>query len=751
MQETLFGSSLKRASYIALLVLIISLFISLQVTAQETEKKKLTLRNIMGAGILQQSPTLYKWLPEGKGFIYRERGAFRTYDIATGENQKLFSPREITSGLMKDRKARDRAVLGNTNASGRFNRGALVCSSDGTLFLGSHDNDIYIYNSVTKESKFLTDDPEPEIFQVFSPDSTKIAYVKDDDIYVMTLADEVETRLTDNSNNEEIWNGVPDWVYEEELTVRRAFWWSPDSSKIAYLQFDTTPIDTFYIIDHMQVKPEPELQKFPLAGQANSIVKLGVVDMNAKTTWVDTGEDTDVYIFEVKWTKSGKEFSYHWMNRDQNRLELRFANPETGASRAAIVDESDTWINASGATLTPFTNLRFLKDDSFVWGSERSGFRHIYYYDNKGSAPVQLTSGDWQVDDIVGISADGETVYFTGRKESPIEKHFYSVGIDGTGLTKIFLEKGTHNTNVSPDGKYFFAQHSSQASPPRTRLYSSDGKIIKVLKESDISRLKEFDFNYSTIATIEAEDGETLYTALTLPPGFDESKKYPVIVYTYGGPGVQLITDSWSYVTLMLHQIYAAEGYIVWTLDNRGSYGRGLAFESKLYRNMGDWEIRDQITGVKYLRTLPYVDPDRIGITGGSYGGYMTLLALFKAPEFFQVGVAESPGTDWHHYDTIYTERYMDRPQDNPEGYKSSAVAKYASNLKGKLYITHGIMDNNAHFQHAMQVIDALIMAQKDFKLMIYPQERHGIRNPMRRMHNMNSVAAFFREHLLEK
>ena len=714
-------------------------------------KPKISLFNLGQAGLMQPAPGGFNWLPDGKHIIYNERGTFFKFEIETGKKEKFFSPVEVERGLMKDRKARKQSVMNNTNATGRFDRSADVFSNDYTKFLGFTDNDIYIYDIATKEAKFLTNDAADEIFQTISPDNKKIAYVKGNDIYMMTIADGKVTRLTNNGGNDEIWNGVPDWVYEEELTIRRAFWWSPDSEKIAYLQFDTRPIDTYYIIDHLQLKPDPELQKFPLAGSPNSIVKLGVVDLQGKTRWIDTGENTDVYIFNVKWTTSGKEFAYHWMNRQQNRLELRFADPATGKSRVGVVETSESWVNASGATLTPFTNLMFLKDDSFLWGSERTGFRHIYHYAKDGTLKATLTKGEWPVDDIHALDTKEQVVYFSGRDQGPLDTHLYQVNLDGTGFKRITKEPGTHNSNVSPDGKYAIINHTTIKSPADVKMFKTSGELVHTFKEADTSRFARFNFNLSELGSIKSRDGETLYTMTTLPPDFDKTKKYPVIVYSYGGPGVQLVTNSWSPMSIIYHQLFAAKGYIVFTLDNRGSYGRGLAFESKIYRNLGTLEWMDQVDGVNYLKTLPYVDGNRVGIIGGSYGGSMVLYGLLRAPETFHVGVSMYPGIDWRHYDTIYTERYMGTPQDNPKGYANADLSKYAGNLKGKLYLYAGMMDNNVHVQQITQMVDALIKAQKNFKFMLYPQERHGVADQMRMLHSLKTTFDFFEENLMNK
>jgi dipeptidyl-peptidase-4 len=612
------------------------------------------------------------------------------------------------------------------------------------------NDDLYLLDIESKSARFITDDEAIEEFQSFSPDDSKIAYVKNHDIHVYDIASATETRITDNGGKDELWNGVADWVYEEELNVQRSFWWSPNSDTIAFLQFDTSPIEYFYLIDHLDVRPKLEKQKFAMTGGNNSIVKLGFTSSEGgPVTWVDTGPEKDYYIYDADWNTDGSALLYRWMNRAQQKLELRFADPETGESTSVVSESRDTWVNSrivwiGGSSRT----LVFLKDNSFLWASDRSGFFHIYHISADGNVLNQLTSGDWQVEDIQAVSEDGQTIYFTATEASPLERNLYRVNLDGTGFTRITTEDGNNAADTSPHGRYSVVTNSAIDRQRKMSVISTAGKELAVLVDNENPRAENYSFNYTKLIEIEAEDGETLYGMITLPPDFDENHKYPVIVYVYGGPAVQLVTNSWSIMALFLHQLNAARDYIIFTLDNRGSWGRGHEFESKIYLKLGDWELRDQIAGVKYLHSLPYVDPDRIGITGGSFGGFMTLIAMFRAPEYFKVGVAESPGVDNRHYDTIYTERYLSTPQKNPDGYKASDASQYAGGLQGKLLITHGMMDNNAHVQQTFQLIEALITAGKEFDIMLYPKERHGLSLPHHRRYNTNLVNNFFARHL---
>lgn len=737
-------------STLLLIALLLSIILPAAIAQEKTEKTLLTPQNMFAAGFFPQVPRGFTWLPDESAFFFNQGRDTVKYDVATGEITPFLDMAAINKGLMEGRKNQQQQGMGNTNATGRFNRSGIQVSPDSKMIMGLLNNDLYVYDFVTKKAKFITNDSLPEQFQVFSPDSKKVAFLREHDIYMVDLASGTETRLTDNGGNEELWNGVADWVYEEELAVRRAFWWAPTSDKIAYLQFNTTPIKYFTIVDHLNLWTDPEMQKFAMAGAENSIVKLGIVNLeNKATVWADTGKDTDVYIYQCDWNHSGSEVSYRWMNRAQTRLELRFANSTTGASRTALVEERDTWVNARVTWLEGTENMVFLSDDSFIWSSDKSGYFHLYHHDKSGKLLKQLTDGPWQVENIYALSKDEKSVFFRATESSPLERNVYSVNLDGSNFKRLTVDPGDNASTVSPFGNFFISNNSSINTLPKVRLFNKEGEMLKLLGEGNMKGLDAYQFHHTKLVELKAEDdGTPLYGAITLPPDFDPNKKYPVIVYVYGGPAVQMIKNSWNLGIIFTHQNWASQGYIAFTLDNRGTWGRGHDFEKVIHKNMGDFELRDQVTGVKYLKSLPYVDGENIGITGGSYGGYMTLHALFRAPEHFKAGVSKYPATDWRHYDTANTERYMGKPQDNAAAYDKAATSTHSKGLKGHLYLIHGMMDNNVHVQQAFDQIEALLKAGKDFKLMLYPRERHGIGAPHRRGHMAATEKEFFKTHL---
>lgn len=450
--------------------------------AQDNNQKKprLSLQALFMSGFIAQNPGQFMWLPDGSGFYYQYQGALNKFDIATATSIKVTTMGEIQRMLMEGRAKRENAGMGDTNATGRFNRSATTMNPDGTLLLGLQDGDLYTYNLAENTINWLTDDAAVEQFQQFSPDGSKIAYVKNNDVWVYHMESGEENQLT-SSGDPEIWNGVADWVYEEELSTRRAFWWSPDSKYLAYLRFDTRPVKTFYIIDHLNVRPDPEKQKFPLTGEDNSVVSLGVVDLEGKTTWMDTG-DEDFYIYQCDWSSSGDFLTYRWMSRAQDRIELRAANPETGEYKTLVTEQKETWVNAKSNWLGSSMMLYFFDDDSFLWLSERSGWFHIYHFDKDGNLKAQLTDGEWMIDTLEAVN--DTHAYFTGRKDHALEKHLYRVPLKGGEIEKLTVEPGTHNSDVSPDGKYFVANHSAIDAQPQVRVFSTDGTELAVLKDN---------------------------------------------------------------------------------------------------------------------------------------------------------------------------------------------------------------------------------------------------------------------------
>ena len=559
----------------------------------------------------------------------------------------------------------------------------------------------------------------------FSPDFKKFAYNKGYDIWIYDLTTKREAPLT-SGGSEELMNGKTDWVYPEELSQRDAYWWSPDGTKIAYLQFDERAVYNFPIIHELAPDRRPafettlELERYPKAGQANPTVKLFVIDIaTKKTVEIKTESSPDIYITRIAWRNDGTELFFQRLNRFQNRLELKAADPASGDARTVLVEEEECFINLNN-------DFRQLSDNKhFTWNSERTGWKHLYLYDDTGKLASTLTKGEWEAGGISLVDEKNQWVYFTIADNIGLDTHFGRAKFDGSKLTRLTSEPGTHMVSIDPAGKYYIDSFSSLTAPTTVNLHQSDGKLIRPLAATNIDKVKELGLQQPELIKLKAADGQTdVYGILFKPADFDPSKKYPLYVQVYGGPSHR---NSNSYQTAGPKAQLAQLGYIVWELDGRGTTRRGKKFLTETYLKFGQVDVDDQAAGVKQLRERPYIDGSRVGMTGGSYGGYMTCMSILRYPDVYAVGVARSSVTDWHSYDTIYTERYMRTPQVNKDGYQKGSALTYAKNLKGKLLLAHGTIDNNVHPGNTIHLVDALQKEGKSFDMMYYPEHRHGI------------------------
>ena len=564
----------------------------------------------------------------------------------------------------------------------------------------------------------------------FSPDYSQIAYVRGYDLYVMNTTTGAETRLT-TGGSDSLMFGRPDWVYPEELSQTEAFWWSPDGRKLAYLQFDERPVNPFPIV-HDGPQKRVEMQRYPLAGAPNPIVKLFVLDLDThRTVQVDTRSSSDVYVIRPNWTPDGTELLFQRMNRHQDTLQLLAANPSTGAVRTVLTETDADFINLRddgtgffGATPPP---VRFLKDGKrFFWPSERSGWTQWYLYDLTGKQLRQITSGARVYGRIEGVDEDAGVMYVSAYTSDGQEEQLFRAKLDGSGVTQLTENGGVHSINMDPTAHTYLDVFSSPTHTPTAELWTTDGKRLR--------QMGSVTYNLPTGAVsppeevvVTAADGATkLYGHLYKPAGFDPARKYPLIVHVYGGPTVQLVQRENDLVDS--YQMEAQDGYMVWVMDNRGTPNRGRTFERATYLKLGQADLDDQAAGVRQLvKTHPYIDATRVGITGGSYGGYMTAMALLRYPDVFQVGVAESAVTDWRFYDSIYTERYMHLPRENRGGYDRGSTLTYADRLNGHLLIMHGAIDNNVHLDNYTKLVDALHKDGKSIETRIYPDARHGV------------------------
>ncbi|WP_444928501.1 DPP IV N-terminal domain-containing protein [Microbulbifer sp. SSSA002] len=617
-------------------------------------------------------------------------------------------------------------------------------SEDGRALLFPLAGDIYYYDLKDRSSRRLTATETFETDVKVSPEGRFVSFIRDQNIFIVDLHTGKEKQLT-SDGDEHIKNGMAEFVAQEEMGRMSGYWWSPDDRHIAFLQVDESPVDRVtrseIYADHIEMIQ----QRYPAAGRANVKIRLGLIDIDSgDIRWINLGESQDIYIPRVQWARDHL-LTFQWQSRDQQKLALRAYNLDTGKTRTLLTESSDTWVNLSD-------DLYFLENsDAFIWSSERDGFKHLYKYDLSGKLQAQLTAGNWVVDELEAVDEKSNRLYFTARKDTPTERHLYAVSLHGKGdIEKISQRSGMHAIEFSEDASGYIDKFSNVSTPPQVSLHSVTGERVTWLEENAVNRDHPlYPYKDQWIApefgSIEAPHGQALYYRLYKPADFDANKSYPVMVFVYGGPHVQVVTNSWD---KLFNQYMAQQGYIVFSLDNRGSANRGTSFENPIFKKMGSPEVEDQITGVEFLRTLPYVDQNNIGIYGHSYGGYMTLMSMFKAADYFKAGVSGAPVTDWTLYDTHYTERYMGNPNQDGDAYQASSVFPYAKDLQGELLIYHGMADDNVLFTNTTKLVKQMQDNGQQFELMTYPGKKHSLRGKQTRIHQYSMIKQFFDRHL---
>jgi dipeptidyl-peptidase 4 len=676
------------------------------------------------------------WAPDGKTFVFRQRQSLMIYNPATKTSRELVSTEAIDAAAVHP--PAETGPFDWTNRRARVS-GGIQWSDDGKAILYESSGDLFLIHTDTGKWDQITKTPEIELDPQLSPDAKMVAFRRGYDLYSIDLATQKETRLT-RGGTPTLINGGLDWVYPEELDLSTAFWWSPDSKSIAYLQFDSSREPLYPHEDVLGLRAVYEPERYPQAGEDNADVHFGIVpSAGGPTRWLEVGDTRFSYLIaRAGWMPDSRNVYVIRTNRIQNKLEMFSINVESGMP-ATIFKESDPyWINLHG-------DVRFLADGKrFLWQSERdTGFNHIFLYSNDGREVKPLTKGPWEVKSIAGVTPD--RVYYTSDEGDSLETHLFSIKLDGGDKRRLDKTPGMHNVSMGPGGSYYLDTHSSLTEPPSTTLHSADGAELGVYRPADRRQLDEYEMLPTEVVTFKTPEGITLHGRLIKPAGFDPTKKYPAIVSVYGGPGVGLpVHNSWPGV-VNVDQVYAQHGYVVWQSENRGGMGRGHAFETPIFRQMGVVELADQVEGVKYLISLGYVDAAKVGIHGWSYGGFMTLNAVFNAPNVFKCGIAGAPVTSWMNYDTIYTERYMGLPSENREAYATAALPPKAKNLSAKLMIVHNFEDDNVLFQNTMQVINALELEGKQFEFMLYPQKSHGVGGVAARQMNQSMLDFFDR------
>jgi dipeptidyl-peptidase 4 len=609
----------------------------------------------------------------------------------------------------------------------------------------SFDARYYIYDLENKKTISLDDSGKQQL-ATLSPDGSMVAFVKDNNLFFKSLNDNLLTQITTDGHFNSIINGAPDWVYEEEFALTQAYCWSPDSRKIAFYRFDESAVPEFDMTLFHDLYPQTYRFKYPKAGEKNSVIQVRVFDTrNRQVISMDIGRETDQYIPQVKWTRSSDSVCIIRLNRLQNKVDVMLDNAQNGKSRLLFSEENSRFISEINGDYIHFTpDGRY-----FIIRSERSGYFQYYLYSISGKYLNPVTQGEWDVTSVLGIDDKNGIMFYTSTEESPLQRGVFSVRFDGTHKTNLSCQKGTNSAEFSSTFKYYINTWSNANTPPRITLHKANGNLIRVLEDNtSLQRdLKTYGYTPKKFIRIPVKDGPDLNAYIVLPPDFDSAKVYPLFIKVYGGPEEQDVTDSWDN-DLAWQQLLAQHGIITACIDNRGTNGRGEAFRKSTYMQLGKLESEDQIQAALYLGGKNWIDKSRIGIWGWSYGGYMTLLCMTKGAGIFRMGIAVSPVTNWRFYDSIYTERFMRTPQENPDGYDLNSPIHLTGLLKGKLLLVHGTGDDNVHFQNSVELVDQLIKDNKQFEVFYYPNRNHDIDSGNTRFHLFTMLTRYVLENL---
>jgi dipeptidyl-peptidase-4 len=741
------------------------LLLLVTVPALSQTKKSITLEDIWGrnAGTFSQRTVEgVNWMKTGGFYTTLDGGRIVKFSIVTGSAvETLFDERQATiPGSAKPVGIEGYQLSGDE-------RKLLITSQEEPIYRRSSKALFYVYDLATKQLTALSKGGKQQ-FATFSPDGKRVAFVRENNLFVVDLTTGKEIKLTSDGKRNAIINGAADWVYEEEFSMARAFEWSPDSKRVAWIRFDESRVPEYDMQLWGGLYPVEYKFKYPKAGEANSIVSVWMADVvSGKKIKGQTGIESDVYLPRIQWTKNANLLSVRRMNRLQNKLDLLHVNATTGQATNVLTETPGT-TTITGPTYVDleFTDdLTYLKDGkSFIWSSERNGYKHLYLYDMTGKLLRPITSGSFEVATVSGVNETNGTIFYTstetspgradGSVSSPLERHLYSIGLDGQNKQRLTTTAGTYTANFSPDFAYYLLYHTSANAPLAVSLRDTKTvNTLRVLESNDAlkSRLATYLISPKQFFQTKAADGTPLNGWMIRPTNFDSTgsaKKYPVLMFVYGGPGSQTVKNDWDARDFFWYQTLAQKGYIIVSVDGRGTGARGAAFRTATYGQLGKLETEDQIATARYLKTLPYVDPNRVGIWGWSYGGYMTALCMTLGADVFKAGISVSPVTNWRFYDTIYTERYLKRPQDNAAGYDDNSPVTHAPKLRGPYLLVHGTGDDNVHFQNSVEFENALIAAGKQFQSFYYPNRNHGIYGGNTRLHLYQMMTDFVEKNL---
>lgn len=707
-------------------------------------KKALTFDHIFSESFMPEGIDDINWMDDGQYYTTLERTEqdieIRKYDILTGDYEVVVASSELRI------EGRRRPIIIQGYQFSADEEKILIKTDVEQIWRRSTRENYYIYNIETEQVAKLTESDQKQQYAQFSPSGDKAAFVKDNDLYLVNLETDQEKAITTDGEYNHIINGATDWVYEEEFGIAKAWYWSPNGEKIAFYRFDESHVKEFFLTEWGSLYPGLTHYKYPKAGEENSTVKIGVYDLKSgKTTWMDVESENDQYIPRINWTKDSNTLAIRRMNRLQNKQDLMLANVNTGKTEIIKTETSNAWVDVNN-------NLKFLNNgNQFIYVSEESGYNHIYLYNMEGKMIRQVTRGDWEVTNYLGYDEETDRIYYMSTEESPLQRHLYSIDIDGTDKKKMTDGEGWNSINMSRDYRYYIETFSSTATAPQYSLHKQNGDQVRMLEDNDALQDTLSAYRMPTKEYIKIPlDQATLNGYIMKPHDFDPAQQYPVLFYVYGGPGSQTVTKQFGTGHRpMWHRYLTEEGYIVVSVDNRGTGARGRNFEKQVYKKLGQLEVADQIEAAQYLaREYDYLDADRFGIWGWSYGGYMASLVLAKSDGIFNTAIAVAPVTNWRFYDTIYTERFMQTPQMNPEGYEKGSPITYADQMQGDFLLVHGTGDDNVHFQNTVRFVNKLIEEDVQFETLFYPNRTHGIYGGNTRHHLFEKLNNFILENL---
>ena len=722
--------------------LLLTFFMIISIWHNALAQEKITLKQIWASGMFQPE-YVYGLKSMNDGVHYtlldNDRGStqkINQYAYATGELLKTIV--DLSTITLEETKGAPFRVDGYSFSSNE--KKLLFSTQNEKIYRHSTRSKYYVYDIATKKIELLSADKQR--YATFSSSGNQVAFVRANNLFVKNLETGKELQLTSDGNKNEIINGATDWVYEEEFAFDKAFFWSPTGNSIAYYKFNESAVKEFNMPIYGTLYPQDNPFKYPKAGEKNSTVQIEVANIISGNISTYSPEANVEYIPRVKWSKTDDALIIYTMNRHQSNLKLINYNPTEKSSSVLYEENNDCYIDITDNFYVVGANK------GFIFTSEKSGFNHLHYQSWNGSKNYQITKGDWEVTEVYGFEEKSGTIYFQGAKKTPMDREVYKTSIKGSEPQKLTPLAGWNNATFSSGFKYFINYHSTASSPSYISLHKNSGKDIRVLKDNTVLNLtlSKCDISKPEFLTVPV-NGEKLNAYMIKPSNFDPSKKYPVLMYVYGGPGSQTVKNSWGGANYLWYQMLAQKGYIIVSVDNRGTGARGEKFKKLTYKQLGKYETEDQISSAKWLAKQSYVDASRIGIWGWSYGGYMSSLCLFKGSDVFKTAMAVAPVTNWKYYDSIYTERYMQTPQEN-SGYDENSPITHVDSLKGNYLLIHGTGDDNVHFQNSIEMVTALQKANKQFDFMMYPNKNHGIYGGNTRLHLFQMLTDYVEENL---